>query len=281
MSGLAGHGDAEDERAALRDDEAPQRRLGDEHAVRPVTAQDRRERAEAAVLLADRCHDEHITPHGHAGFRQRLPGDHHRDDAALHVDRAAPVDAVADALTPDLVGPERRIAGLDDIDVALHHQRPAAAGAWHGRDEVRSSFIPLLLADVEDVLRDLVAGRLPAVDLPAAILHRRLDDVLHRALVQGDAGNACEGQQQVGNLVAVGIDPAVDAIAHGFQRGGGRVDGHSRFLSTSGLTIARGSRPLSTSSTLPAASSAIASREATVPEAMCGTTVQFGSDISG
>jgi hypothetical protein len=123
-------GALERERAGLRADDGEAGRLRDQAGVEAVVALERRERAEAAVLLGRHALEHHLRSR-----RPRRPqrGErvHRRDHAALHVDAAAPVDEpVLDRARPRPVPPPlapRR----DDVDVRADAQPPRQRPGQH------------------------------------------------------------------------------------------------------------------------------------------------------
>jgi len=113
------------ERARLRADDREARRLRDQARVEAVVAFERRERAQAAVLLRRHAQQHHLGRR-RAGPPQRGQRVQSRDHAALHVDRAAPVHAAAgDRTRPRPVAPGL-VTGRDDVDMAVEAQAPGA-----------------------------------------------------------------------------------------------------------------------------------------------------------
>ena len=104
----------------------------DEHAgVRPVA---RRERlgAGALPLLVDHAGDQQVAAKRVVGRQQRLDGEEHRREPALHVGRAAPVHA---ALAHDRL--ERvRAPRPHHVEVPEQHEAGAVAGAGQPADDV-------------------------------------------------------------------------------------------------------------------------------------------------
>src|SRR5690606_20323708 len=105
----------------------------------------------------------------------------------------------------------------------LEHQRLATTGAGAFADDARTILEGGLLADVDDVGRDLLGGRLPLVDLEAEPLHRVADDGLDRSLVEGDGFGTDEIEMKPNDVVAAGVDGGADV-------GGRWVCGHRAFF---------------------------------------------------
>ena len=92
VRGAAVDGAAEGQRAGLGADDGEAGRLGDQAGVEAVVALERGERPQAAVLLGRHAQQHDLRRRRPAGA-QRGERVQRRDHAALHVDRAAPVDA--------------------------------------------------------------------------------------------------------------------------------------------------------------------------------------------
>ena len=121
----------------------PARGLGDDGEVGRHAVARAGQPADAAGLLVGVGADDEVAAQA-AARDERLGGDDHRRDAALHVARAAADDPAVDHLgvervvVPAVLHPRR-----DDVDVPVEQQRAAAAAAGEPRRELR----PALEAD--------------------------------------------------------------------------------------------------------------------------------------
>ncbi len=168
VPGPAVDGDDRRQRAAAAGPDLEPGRLGADARVGPHAVLHAGDAARAGRLLVGVRADDEVAAQPHAEPRQRLGGEHHAADAALHVARAAAVEvAVADLGAPRIARPAVDRRGRDDVDVAVQHQRPAAAGAGERRGELRPA--GELEAGV-DLARagDVGRLRLPDVDGRAA-----------------------------------------------------------------------------------------------------------------
>ena len=192
------HDEAEHQGAGLRRHYVDLRRLHDHGAVGRVAAQDRRQRAGAAVLLADDAGDARASAQAHAGIAHGLEREERAAEAALHVDGAAAVDpAVLDGRVPWRRRPCRRVADGHDVDVAVQEQVAAGAAA-RGSPAGRALAIPpdhperLVAVDLVTPIgmpRQFVEVDRPGVELEAGLPQPGGDTALRRRLVAVEAWN--------------------------------------------------------------------------------------------
>ena len=204
--------EAEHERAGLRRDHVQPGRLRDYGAVRRVPAQERRERAGAAVLLADHAGDTHATAQKEARVADRLDGEESAAEAALHVDGAAAVDAaVADDRVPGRRRPGGRIADGDHIDVAVQEQVAAGTAAFGGptgrrlpvpADDAKGVGAVHLVAPVR-VPSELLEVDLPLVGLEPGLAHPRRYTTLGRGLLAVEAWDSDQLPQERDQAIQV------------------------------------------------------------------------------
>ncbi len=182
--------------------------LEDDRRVADVAALDRRQRAGAAVLLADHAVDHHGAGRLHAGVAQRADRVAGAAQPPLHVRGAAAVDLlVLHRRPPRRDRPPVGLAGGDDVDVAVEDQgRPvAAADAPHHAERP----VALDLGAEGGVARERVQVDLPDVGLQAGLLQQRGDPLLDLRLA---AAVALEGDQLVQRPdQAVEVDGVEDA----------------------------------------------------------------------
>ena len=129
VRGATRDGEPERDRAGVGDDDVEAGRLRDHAGVAGRAGADRRERPLAAVLLGRDEGDEQLAGERRerARRRERPHGTEDRGDAALHVARAAAVQAaVADLAGPRVGGPGRGSPGGHDVHVRRQDQPPAA-----------------------------------------------------------------------------------------------------------------------------------------------------------
>ena len=149
-----------------------------------MAAAQRGERAEPAVLLADDALQHDPAARAHAGVAQRLDGQQLAGQARLHVaGAAAEHPAVAHLARPGRRRPAL-VAGRDDVDVPVEHDRRAVAVA-PGADQA-----PRLVARCLGAGEVRVGGGARQVDAPQVgvepdAAHPRLDPVLGLALGRG------------------------------------------------------------------------------------------------
>ena len=165
VRGAALHAQRAVEEAAGRDPQVEARRLGHEPGVGAVAARDRGVRPHGARLLVGHRLDDHVALEPDARRPEHLEREDRRADAALHVDGAAAVDPpVADVRREGRRRPGRRVARAHDVDVAVHDERPAAAGAGQPADGDRPVAV-VVPGRHHRVARELGRVRLPLVDL--------------------------------------------------------------------------------------------------------------------
>ena len=141
-------------------------------------------------------------------------------DAALHVARAAPVDAaVLDRGRPGIVAPALAVADRDHVGMAVEQQRAAAARALPGGDDVGAAFIATVDRAIAGMLLELFPVGLPHVDVEADVGQVFGQIGLDRRFVAGDARDRDHLLQEVDRLVAVLVDQREHVlpgfIAHG------------------------------------------------------------------
>ena len=153
-------------------------RLGDEHGGgagvdQPRLAQVPRAGGATGLLVADEVEDD-PAPVEQAELARGRRAVEHRDQAALHVRRAAPDDPAVAALGLEL----RRALRGDDVEVpvVVHELGPAAGAAAHDRrslDLLRREAEPVhLVAQQAGAARQLAAGRVLGRD-PHELLEQR------------------------------------------------------------------------------------------------------------
>ena len=131
VCGPAGDRDFQPHKALVRDGELQFGRLGDDGRIGPVARGNVR-RAEAGIFFVGYGGNEQIALQRSAGIAQRFHGGQHCGDAAFHIVRTAAIQlAVAD------LGRERirHIFHAHGVDMAVEHQRLAAARAGQGADD--------------------------------------------------------------------------------------------------------------------------------------------------
>src|SRR5680860_563804 len=109
-------------------------------------------------------------------------------------------------------GPERGIAIVDRVDVPVQHQRPGLRAAAPGpdSDQVGAVLVRILLADMHEVIDDLISGCFPAIDPETAQGVIALDDILHGPLIEGHARHGDEIDEQADDVLAPGDNRFVD-----------------------------------------------------------------------
>ena len=107
-------------------------RLGDDGRV-GAPAADQRVGADAGVLLVHDAGDHQLAGRESAGLRDHTRDIDHRRDAALHVLRAAAVDA---AVALDRIERRPHAGHADGVDVAAEHQRSAGHAPVECADDV-------------------------------------------------------------------------------------------------------------------------------------------------
>src|SRR5581483_12481221 len=117
--------------------------LGDDRGIRAHAPQGRLRADRAELLVDDRGHDDVAAQAltGRSGRRREARG-----EPALHVVRAAPVQAAAVQARAQGLG---HPAEPDRVEVAVEEERPAAAAPAGGRDHVRTARGRLLDLDLE------------------------------------------------------------------------------------------------------------------------------------
>ena len=133
----------EGDEALVRDRDVHGGRLGHDRGVGAPFPHDRLGADAADLLVDDRGHD-HVAAQPAA--RCLAPGKHDRGEAALHVERPAPVEAPV--LDPRRE-PVLHRGNADRVGVCVQHQRPAAAAPPRDCDDVRPSGSGLLDLDLE------------------------------------------------------------------------------------------------------------------------------------
>ena len=198
------NGDAAVLGAAARDPDVEAGRLADDRRVGAEPALDEGGAARAGRLLVGVGGDDEVAGERHPELRQRLGGDRHCGDPALHVARAATVEESVPHLGGERIA-RPAIARLDGdgVDVPVEDERAAAARTAAAGDQLRPT------AEVEPGWDERLPGecrgvRLPEVDLgsgafePAreVLLERRL---LSRRVPLGASGRV-EADQRRGEL---------------------------------------------------------------------------------
>jgi hypothetical protein len=175
----------EGERTGLRAHDVEGGRLGDQRRVEGAVALERGERAEAAVLLGGDALEDDSRPAGAAQGGQRVQ---RGDDGALHVDRAAAVQAaVLEHARPRSV-PPRRGAGPDDVDVSVQAQ-PARRLAGQRDRQAPQLVARRLLARMARVGAQPRQVVLVEVRLEAEAGRQVGEHLERRPLLAGDAGD--------------------------------------------------------------------------------------------
>ena len=206
--------DLADEVAPAGDPGVEARRLGDEAGVRPHATGDGGDPARAGLLLVgDRADDELA---GERRLpREHLGGDHHGRHPALHVARAAAVQAgAAPRGLMGRRGPGRGVARRDDVDVAVEQQAGAvAAAAGEARGKLRAPREVEAVGHLAAAGHDLGAGH-PDVDVGAGGAQALGDRGLERRLVAAGARGRVEGDELLGEGDHV-VCAALDGLHHG------------------------------------------------------------------
>jgi hypothetical protein len=169
-------------------------RLGDDHAVAAHAVGDRRKAAGAGRLLVGHgAHGEVAAQHAEPG--DRLGGDHHGGDAALHVAGAAPVHpAVAEGRAVGRGRPAAARLDVDHVDVAVQDQVPPVPLPGEPGRQLRSA----LEADrLRHHRRSTgVAGRrLPEVYLRSRSRQPGCQQLLQKPLLAGRVRRPCPGRR--------------------------------------------------------------------------------------
>ncbi len=206
---VAVHADPQPERAEVAEHDLALGRLAEQAHVGDAAVRDEIPRAGriAAVLgslrvallrlldLAADGRDEDVAAQPHAGVLQRAHGLDVAGDRALHVRDAEPVEpAVALErlrLEAGHVAQPRLASRVRGVEVAVEHQRLAAAGAGPGAERVRAPLLHLLPLhlqphrleelDHEPRRRLLVAGEARHVDQPRGGLDETVAVDVHHA----------------------------------------------------------------------------------------------------
>ena len=193
----AAHDAAEGQRARLRADDAQAGRLGQQRGVEGRVALQRGERPEPAVLLGGDGlqHDLGRRRADAAQRRERVQRGDHR---ALHVHRAAPVQAaVLDHARPrpcPRLGPRP-----DDVDVPVQAQPAAVAGERRGH--APQLVARRLLAGMVGVRAQRGEVVLVQVGVEPGGLRALGEELERGALVAGDAGDP----HQLGGVAGEGV----------------------------------------------------------------------------
>ena len=164
---FAGHGDAEELRAAIGDGQFVQAgRFGEDAGIGAVAAHDRSQGAVAAGFFVDHAFDDDIAAQFNAGGLQRHDAQYIADDAAFHIGAAAAVDlAVDEFAAPGSISPEFRRSERHDIEVAVEFQRPAAAAATVNADHIGAIGVGEARGHESRMGGQLVIVGRPAIDL--------------------------------------------------------------------------------------------------------------------
>ena len=127
-----------------------------------------------------------------------------RDDAALHVGRAAPVQRAAGDLARERIARPRLAARADDVDVAVDAQprrrRIAARQGDGGADELRARGLLAGVAGIGPQRREVV---LLQARVEAELAGDRDERERRRALLAGDAGHPHEAPGVAGERGAI------------------------------------------------------------------------------
>ena len=153
-----------------------------------MAAQDGGERAHAAALLPDHRLHHHIAPQADARRLDRADRADPRDQAALHIRRAAPVEAaVRPRRAEGRIGPDALVTGGHDIDVAVDGDGSAAARACEDADDIRATGEGRLLRDIFRVVAEVGVLRLPDIHVHTHRAQHLRHQVLHEPFLAGDA----------------------------------------------------------------------------------------------
>ena len=216
VGGEARHREAEHQRAGLGGDEAELRGLRDHGAVRRVAAQQRRQRARAAVLLTHDAGHAQTAAQAQARLTDRASGLQRAGQAALHVHGAAAVDpAVAHGRVKGRRRPGRLLAHRHDVDVAVQHEVATAAPLPDPADHAERLVALHLVAPVRVSGQHVEVG-LPLVDCQTGVSHPRGDGALCGGFASVEAGNGDQTSHQRDE--GVDIEGVEGAPLEGAQR---------------------------------------------------------------
>ena len=258
--------DRAEQRAAARDPDGQRARLGHDRRVRRERAGADEAAGAGRLLLAHRV-DQQVAAQADAELGERLRGEDHRGDAALHVAGAAAVDQPVAALAAERVGrPGVARVGGDDVDVAVEQQGAAAARAGEARGELRPPGEVEALGDVR-MAGDEAGIGLAERDLGAVRGQPLGEEALQRgelpARLHGVEGD--EALQQRDELVLAGRDRgprrAARAVEH--QAAGGAPSRRGR--PAPGATRTRRVRPRGAPPTASASMPAAAVATSVIP----------------
>jgi hypothetical protein len=224
VGGSAEHLDAERQRTGGGGDDPRTGRFGDHRGLTDVSATQRRETAEPAVLLADDAVHCQGPLESHARVAQRAHHRQVRGGTGLHVARAAPEQRPV----PDLRGervraePVVRVAGGYDVEVSLQHQRRHALAGLAGQraDHADSRLAVHLDPGKPRVLDELREVEVPAVHVRVEVAKHRRGNLLDLDLGVG-AAHARDAHQLHERLDQRVL---VEVVQHG-ALGGGRLVG--------------------------------------------------------
>jgi hypothetical protein len=196
----------EDERTALGRHEGETGRLGNQGGVGTVSAQDRRERPEPAVLLPYRGRDRNVAPEVQAQIGESIQGNEVADEPALHVAGAASVEQVAlDGAGERVMGPRGGVSRVDGVDVGVQQDGTPASASPSEAGDVGAVLVRGLLTDLVDVGFHLFGARIPGVHLEAALREGPLDDLSHRAFLTCHRAGVHQLLQQGHGFLAPGL----------------------------------------------------------------------------
>jgi len=153
-----------------------------------VAAQHGGERAVPGCLLVD--HEVHGDVAGELDSQllEDLQAPERDDAAALHVHRAAPIDAVAlDGRAPRVARPLADVVDRNDVGVAVEDQPSPAPAPAAGGDDVGPTGVVRPRGDEGSVAAELGRVRLPHVELDVQAPQLRLEPARAVALLAGHA----------------------------------------------------------------------------------------------